>query len=469
MSRFWAKPGKVIPLLPLFHKERRDGFKNDLQVEPRRPVFDVVNIELDHLLERQAVAPADLRQAGQARFYVKPFAVPGLIAFDLIRNGRARADQRHLAFEDVEDLGQLVEAQAAQERAHAREPVAVDEFVTRVFPGAEARVALTFDHPRHVIAVRVVYFDVVEHRAELVDLEDVAVHPDGLLPVERRASRFQLDGDRDEQPERRGEEQDKRADYQVDAAFEEPRRGGKRLLEEAHHRDGAQLFDVGFARDAIQQIGHDSKRDARASPAFDHRVEEQLRADFRVGDQNLADAPLADEAVHLVVPAQRRPLLERLALRRFAVNRHEPDDRPAQLRVVRDLADTHLGDAVRPDDHHRDDVEMASAVRRLQAAEGRALGGEDDHTQQVIKNDDHTRIRELRIGEPAAVEERDHRHQQRPDRNRLEDVDEVIAEREFATNPVQAAIPEGADLDERREIEHAQVRVEARVKGVRQR
>src|SRR5215510_11372009 len=354
-----------MPSYAFFHKERRNGFKNDLQVEPRRPVFDVVNIKLDHLLERQAVATADLRQAGQARFDVQPFAVPSLITFDLIWNGRARADQRHLAFKDVEDLGQLVEAQAAQDRAHAREPVAVDEFVTRVFPGAEVRVALAFDHPRHVIAVRVVYFDVVAHRAELVDLEDVAVHPDALLPVERRASRFQLDGDRDEQPQRRGEEQDKRADYQVDTAFEEPRRVGKRLLEKAHHRDGAQLFDVGFARDAIQQIGHDSKRDARASPAFDHRVEEQLRADFRVGDQDLADAPLADEAVHLVVAAQRRPGLQRLALRRLAVNCHEPDDRPAQFRVVRDLADTHLGHAVRPDYQYRDDVEMAATVRRL--------------------------------------------------------------------------------------------------------
>src|SRR5262245_33174956 len=111
---------------------------------------------------------------------------------------------------------------------------------------------------------------------------------------------------------------------------------------------------------------------------------------------------------------------------------------------------------------------MASTIRRLQTAKGRALTGEYDQTQQVIENEDHTRIRERRIGVPAAVEERKQRRQHRPDRNRLEDVDEIIAEREFAANAVQAAIPEGADLDERREIEHAQVRVEARVKSVRQ-
>src|SRR5262245_46238790 len=112
---------------------------------------------------------------------------------------------------------------------------------------------------------------------------------------------------------------------------------------------------------------------------------------------------------------------------------------------------------------------MAAAVRRLQAANGRALAGEDGQTQQVVKNEDQARIRELRIGEPAAVEERYQRGQHRPDRNRLEDVDEIVAERELAADAVQAAIPEDADLDERREIEHAQVRVEAGVKGVRQR
>src|SRR5262245_15149961 len=173
----------------LFHKEGGNGFENDLQVEPWRPVFDVVNIQLRHLLERQTVASADLRQASQTWFDVQTFAMPGLITFDLIGNGRARADQRHLALEDIEHLWQFVQARAAQEISHAREPVAVDEFVTGFF---RALAPLAFDHSRHVLAMRVIYFDVVEHGAEFVNLEDVAVHPDALLPVEGRAARFQL-------------------------------------------------------------------------------------------------------------------------------------------------------------------------------------------------------------------------------------------------------------------------------------
>src|SRR5262245_11800568 len=111
---------------------------------------------------------------------------------------------------------------------------------------------------------------------------------------------------------------------------------------------------------------------------------------------------------------------------------------------------------------------MAAAVKRLQTANDRALTDEDDQAQQVIKNEDNPRIRERRKRVSAAEEERDHRHQQRPDRNRLEDVDEILAERKLATNAIQTAIPEGADMDQRREIKHAQIRVEAGMKSVRQ-
>lgn len=42
--KFWS--------ISLFaHKQRRKGFEDDLQVEPQRPVFDVVNVQLHHLLE----------------------------------------------------------------------------------------------------------------------------------------------------------------------------------------------------------------------------------------------------------------------------------------------------------------------------------------------------------------------------------------------------------------------------------
>src|SRR5262249_35757599 len=149
----YGKRERQPPSYPLFHKKSGYGFEDDLQVEPGRPVFDVVNIQLHHLLERQAVAAADLRQAGQSRLYVKAFAVPGFVTFNLVGDGRSRADQRHLALEDVEDLRQFVNAQASKQGADARDPAAVDEFVAGLLVRAEVRIALAFDYPGHVIAM----------------------------------------------------------------------------------------------------------------------------------------------------------------------------------------------------------------------------------------------------------------------------------------------------------------------------
>ena len=60
---------------------------------------------------------ADLRQAGQARPHVVPSRLLGGIAVEVFRQQRTRADETHLALEDVPQLGQLVDARPAQERS----------------------------------------------------------------------------------------------------------------------------------------------------------------------------------------------------------------------------------------------------------------------------------------------------------------------------------------------------------------
>jgi hypothetical protein len=44
----------------LTHPHGRQGFQNDFEVEPERPVFDVKKVELHHLLERELITSADL-------------------------------------------------------------------------------------------------------------------------------------------------------------------------------------------------------------------------------------------------------------------------------------------------------------------------------------------------------------------------------------------------------------------------
>ena len=51
--------------LPVQHRERR--LQEDVEVEERRPVFDIPGVEADLVLERKVAAAGDLREPGDAR------------------------------------------------------------------------------------------------------------------------------------------------------------------------------------------------------------------------------------------------------------------------------------------------------------------------------------------------------------------------------------------------------------------
>ena len=65
----------------------------------------------------QRGAALDLGPAGDARPHLEPAPLALGVAVDLLLHGRARADDRHLALEHVDEVGQLVEREAAQQRA----------------------------------------------------------------------------------------------------------------------------------------------------------------------------------------------------------------------------------------------------------------------------------------------------------------------------------------------------------------
>src|SRR5688572_5856347 len=88
---------------------------HDLEVEADRPVLDVIQVVFDALLERGVAAPAvDLRPAGDAGLdlvaqHVLRDAVLELL--DEVGALRPRADDRHVAADDVPELRQLVEVE----------------------------------------------------------------------------------------------------------------------------------------------------------------------------------------------------------------------------------------------------------------------------------------------------------------------------------------------------------------------
>src|SRR6202795_2728215 len=89
------------------------GHPQDLDVERKRPVLDVVEVVLDAFGEAGVAAPAvDLGPARDSRAHAVAQHVLGELVLELaheLRQLRARADERHLSPEDIDELGQLVE------------------------------------------------------------------------------------------------------------------------------------------------------------------------------------------------------------------------------------------------------------------------------------------------------------------------------------------------------------------------
>src|SRR5258706_14478550 len=91
-------------------KDGRDRAEEDLGVERKAPVVDVGEVQRHPFLEARDVVPArDLPEAGHAGLHREPAPLPALVARHLVGKRRPRADERHLALQDVPELRHLVE------------------------------------------------------------------------------------------------------------------------------------------------------------------------------------------------------------------------------------------------------------------------------------------------------------------------------------------------------------------------
>ena len=140
--------------------------------------------------------------------------MPEFVCLDLVRDGRARADEAHVAAKDVEELRQLVEARAAEPATGARHARVVVQFVDGPLAVAHVRAGPTLDVAPLVLSVLSVV-RACAHRSELEEEEYATVHPDALLPIEHRAARVQLDQERHQNPKRREQDERDRRDEDV--------------------------------------------------------------------------------------------------------------------------------------------------------------------------------------------------------------------------------------------------------------
>ena len=102
-----------------------DGEEKDLEVEEKRSVVDVPDIEAKLLSPRKGVATVDLRPAGDAGANLVASHLLGRIARKVSRGERARTDERHFPREDVQELRQFVQGGRAQEPTEPRKTLGV--------------------------------------------------------------------------------------------------------------------------------------------------------------------------------------------------------------------------------------------------------------------------------------------------------------------------------------------------------
>ena len=93
-----------------------------LQVLAQAVVLDVLALDREALLEVELAAAVDLHRAGEAGAHLEPEALRLAVALDQPQLLGPRADEAHVAAQHVEELGQLVEAGAAQEAARPWSP-----------------------------------------------------------------------------------------------------------------------------------------------------------------------------------------------------------------------------------------------------------------------------------------------------------------------------------------------------------
>src|SRR3954469_19718702 len=148
---------------------RDEGHQEDLEVEPQRPVVDVVVVELDAIGDRTLTSQAlDLRQARDPGADAVTLGVAGQVRLEhlhVLRALRARADEAHLTTGDVEELWQLVERCSPQPPADAG--AAADALAPAGRPTIEGN-----EGGRRRL---------LDHRAELQDVERPTVATDAAL------------------------------------------------------------------------------------------------------------------------------------------------------------------------------------------------------------------------------------------------------------------------------------------------
>ena len=314
---------------------------------------------------------------------------------------RARADEGHLAGEDVEELRELVDGGFPDEAADA----------------GDARVA--WDGP----ALLFVRFGLLHHGAELIHHERLVVKADALLLEDDRARRSELDEGRDDEHDRTEEDDTDESAADVDGALcGGLDRVGERDVPDVDDREAVHVFGDRLRGDDVVIVRDELRVHAGLLADVDDPVELRVGCE-RQGDRDFVDGVLREDVLELGDTADDANAL--VAFADFGDVVDDAVDVVAPVRVAAAGVDELVGGVREADEHDVLLVEALPAKAREDVTDAEAFdrrqGDVDDR-----ERDKHTG-REVAEVSGASEREEDRGQQHEADGAGLADVPELGA------------------------------------------
>src|SRR5690606_16204174 len=110
---------------PCAREHRADRAEEDFQIQNEAEVIDVPRIESEPLVPAREVSSVDGGPTGDAREHGVTPSLFGAVAIEVLDQQRPRTDQAHVPEQHVEELRELVQAQAAERLAEPGETLIV--------------------------------------------------------------------------------------------------------------------------------------------------------------------------------------------------------------------------------------------------------------------------------------------------------------------------------------------------------
>ena len=287
--------------------------------------------------------------------------VLGDALLELLHEGRPlrpRADEAHVAEHHVDELGELVEVEAAQPDPDRGAP----------------RILRRGPHRTGVL------LRIVHHGPELVDLERLPIQGHALLAEQDGAApALPPDHDRDGGEDGREQEQGGRADDHVQHALDHAVPAAQRDLAEADDRDPVEVFEDGLDGRVLDQVRHDLDVQALVADVLDQAQQLRMLLEGQ-RDVELVRAVRGRHLRRLVQRAQDGNAAALLHPGRDVVEEsHQPEP---QLPMGQDGVRHLLTELARPRHEHAPDV-VAGRPHPLEiGAQRGAAGVEGQHVEQ---------------------------------------------------------------------------------------